>query len=66
MARTLHALKRKPQHPAELKLERIRGIIDAVERRCLAADRAAWKFQDEVTASELQSIYRLAGGKVGR
>ena len=66
MARTLHARKRKPMHPAELKLQRIREVIDQVERRCLAADGAVSRFQDEVTDAEVRSIYRLAGGKVAR
>jgi hypothetical protein len=53
-------------HQAELRLQRIRETIDQVERRCLAADGAVSRFQDEVKDVEVRVIYRLAGGKVAR
>ena len=38
----------------------IARIMDAVDQRCLFADGAVTKFQDEVRDGELRQIYRLA------
>jgi hypothetical protein len=48
----------------EARMRSIRGIIDAVENRCMAADGPVTNTRHEMTDEELQRIYRLAGGTV--
>ena len=45
------------------RLKEIRRIIESVDARCLAADGAVTRFQDEVWDQELRRIYRLTAPK---
>lgn len=47
---------------AAVRLRRIAQIIDAVDRRCMAADGAVTDTRQEMTADELHEIYRCAKG----
>ena len=44
------------------RLDGIVQIIEAVDRRCMAADGPVTQTKDEITAEELKKIYRIAKG----
>jgi hypothetical protein len=48
----------------ERRLEEIANIIEAVDRRCMAADRVVPATKEEITGEELRRIYLLATRKV--
>jgi hypothetical protein len=50
---------------AHERLRQIKGIIDAVENRCMAADGPVTNTRYEMSDDELRRIYRLAGGSTG-
>lgn len=45
------------------RLEQIAGILDSVDRRCMAVDGPVTATRHEITDDELRQIYLLAGGK---
>ena len=45
------------------RLDGIVQIIEAVDRRCTAADGPVLKTREEITDEELRAIYKLAGGR---
>jgi hypothetical protein len=47
----------------ERRLQMIAEILEAVDRRCAAADGPVTQTKEEITAEELRKIYRLAVGK---
>jgi len=46
------------------RLDRIAQIIEAVDRRCMAADGCVTQTKDEITTKELRQIFKLAGGRL--
>ena len=45
------------------RLDGIVQIIEAVDRRCMAADGPVPKTREEITDEEMRAIYKLAGGR---